>query len=298
MKNLDYRCSRQNGFYINRDSITMAYFEEVRKYPVLSVNEEKKLFQQMKHGNTEAEREKAKEKLILSNLRFVISLAKKFTSSERFLDLVNEGNIGLIKAIEKFDTNKEVKLISYAVSWIIAYMQRYLIKCERAIIPPNATKLYYYVKNVTKKFISENERKPTPQETADLLREKFNFSVVNLEDVELPHIISINEKYGSAGEDDDTFETSDMFVSKTSSNNIQEEIDKGYTHYKLDFFLDKLNDREKEVITRSYGIGCIAEGFETIANSMNICSERVRQISVQAVKKMQKYKNSFVKERA
>ena len=120
MKNI--QLSNTTNFFVNRDYITDAYFDDVRKFPILSREEEEALLLQMRDGKTEREREDARTKLISSNLRFVISIAKKLGTKETFMDLVSEGNIGLMKAIEKFDIEKGCKLITYAVSWIIAYI--------------------------------------------------------------------------------------------------------------------------------------------------------------------------------
>ena len=109
---------------------------------------------QFKNAPTEQERNKAKNKLIEANLRFVISIAKKLGTPETFLDLVSEGNIGLIKAIEKFDEEKECHLITYALSWIVAYIKNYQITQQNSVVPPNALKLHNYVKNVTREFFA------------------------------------------------------------------------------------------------------------------------------------------------
>ena len=128
-----------------------------------------------------------------------------------------------------------------------------------------------------------------PQEIADMVREKFDFNISNLEDVELGKTVSIEEKY-SVIDEDDSFEDSSEYMQRTASNNIQETIDKEYKMHQLDFFIGKLNERERFIIEKSYGIGCMAESFDTIGLRLGLGKERVRQICVAAVKKMQKYK--------
>lgn len=285
---INFRCNSEASFYVNRDYITSAYFEDVRSFPILSAEEEKELVYKMNHGRTNEEKFNAKKKLIESNLRFVISIARKLGTKNSFLDLVNEGNIGLIRAIEKFDVNKGYKLITYAVSWIIAAIQEYQISKERSIIPPNALKLHRMIKNATKQFLRENDRNPTQQEIADIVREKFDFAITNLEDVELSKIISINENYSVLG-DGETFEESELYQSKTCSNNVQDDIEKEYIKHKLNFFLNKLTKREKEIVERYYGINGEEESFDMIALDMKIGGERARQICMEAIKKMQKY---------
>lgn len=287
--NLKINCKSQTSFYVKRDNIHDAYFNDVRHFPVLTEGQEIELVNKFKNGKTKSERENARNKLIEGNLRFVISIAKKLGDSETFLDLVNEGNIGLIKAIEKFDPKKDVHVITYALSWVVAYIRNYQITQMKSVVPPNALKLHNYVKNVTNEFILKNERKPNAAEVAEIVREKFNFSITNLEDVELGKMFSIDEKYGAI-KDDNTVGESDMYLARTSSNNVQDSIDEEYKKNQLDFFLGKLDNREKYIVERFYGIGCVQESFDTIGFHLNLGGERVRQICVTAVKKMRKYK--------
>ena len=293
--NLKIDCNSKTGFFVNNDGISNIYFNEIRRIPILSEEEQNKLIEIFNNAPTKKEREDAKNKLVETNLRFVISIAKRLGTPETFLDLVSEGNIGLIKAIEKFKPNKECHLLTYALSWIVAYMQNYQITRLNAVVPPNALKLHNYVKSVTRDFFAENERNPTANEIADLVRKKFDFNITNLEDVELGRMISIEEKYSTTDEDD-TVEESNIYISRTSSNNIQEDIEEEYVKHKLNFFLGKLDDRERFIVERCYGIGCERESFDTIGLHLTqelggeLCGERVRQIFNTAVSKMRRYK--------
>ena len=283
-------CNSKTSFFVN-DDIIEAYFNEVRRYPLLSETEEYDLAIQSKNAPTEKERESAKTKLIQSVLRFVVSIARKLGTPETLADLISEGNLGLIKAVEKFDADKDYHLITYALSWIVAYIKNYQITQMNSVVPPNALKLHNYVKNVTREFYAKNERNPTPHEIADMVRQKFDFKITNLEDVELGRMISIDEKYGVI-DDDDTVEDSNMYLQRTSSNNINDDIEEQYTKHKLDFFLGKLDERERFIVERHFGIGCIQESFDTIGLQLKpeLGGERVRQICNDAVKKMKKYK--------
>ena len=284
-------CNSKTSIYVNNDNINATYFNEIRKFPLLTEDQEKELVSIYKNSTSEREKEKAKNKLIESNLRFVISIAKKLGTPDTFLDLVNEGNIGLIKAIEKFDDKKECHLITYALSWIVSYIKNYQITQQNSVVPPNALKLHNYVKNVTKEFFAKNERKPTAHEIADLVREKFDFKIKNLEDVELGRMISIEEKY-CVNDDDNTVEDSNIYLRRTSANNINDNIEEEYVKHKLDFFLNRLNERERFIVKHYYGIGCLEESFDTIGLQLKpeLGGERVRQICNDAVKKMKRYK--------
>ena len=287
--NLQIKCNSKNSFYLNRNDIQEIYFTDVRRYPILNEKEEHELLYKVQQGATKEEREAAKKRLVECNLRFVISIAKKLGNQENFLDLVSEGNMGLMDAIDKFDMSKNCKLITYAVSWIVAYINKYQIQNSKTVVPPNALRLHNYVRNVTKEFFLENERNPTPQEIADMVREKFDFNISNLEDVELGKTVSIEEKY-SVIDEDDSFEDSSEYMQRTASNNIQETIDKEYKMHQLDFFIGKLNERERFIIEKSYGIGGRAESLDTTGLPVGLSKERARQICVAAVKHMQKYK--------
>ena len=132
------------------------YFTDVRRYPILNEKEEHELLYKVQQGATKEEREAAKKRLVECNLKFVISIAKKLGNQENFSDLVSEGNIGLMDAIDKFDISKKCKLITYAVSWIVAYINKYQIQHSKTVVPPNALRLHNYVRNVTREFFIEN----------------------------------------------------------------------------------------------------------------------------------------------
>jgi len=278
-------CGSKNSHYVDSDDLLKAYYSEIKKYRILTEEEENNLVLTYRNAETDEERNKAREKLIKSNLRFVVSIAKKFGTNDTFIDLINEGNIGLIKAIEKFDPHKKCRLISYAVSWIFAYIQNYQITQHKSVVPHNAQKLHNYVKNVTREFFLKNERDPTAQEIADIIREKFNFNISNLEDVEMGRIVSIEEKF-NVSKANDTFEDSTIYVSRTSSNNTDSHIDDEHRKAQVDFFLGRLSERERFIVERTYGIGCEQESFDTIGIHLNICGERVRQICNYAVNKL------------
>ena len=284
------KCNSQIACYSNRDDITMAYFNDVRHFPVLSEEETMHLLEVFNNGNTKEERDKAKTKLIESNLRFVVSVAKKLGNRETFLDLINEGNMGLIRAIEKYDKTKKCRLLTYAQGWIVSYMLKYKQKENNAVTPPNVLKIYTLIKKVNKTFYNENERKATREEIAEIIKDKYNFEIKNLDDVELGQMISIDSEYGVFDEDE-KFEENNIFNSKTSSNNIEEKINVDYTNHKLDMLLGKLTNRERYIVEKYYGIGGIEESFDTISIELGVSKERVRQLCKKAVLKLKNYKH-------
>lgn len=284
------KCNSQIACYSNRDDITMAYFNDVRHFPVLSEEETMHLLEVFNNGNTKEGRDKAKAKLIEGNLRFVVSVAKKLGNKETFLDLINEGNMGLIRAIEKYDKTKKCRLLTYAQGWIVSYMLKYKQKQSNAVTPPNVLKIYSLIKKVNKTFYNENERKATREEIAEIIKDKYNFEIKNLDDVELGQMISIDSEYGVFDEDE-KFEENNIFNSKTCTNNIEEKINDDYTKHKLDMLLGKLTDRERYIVEKYYGIGGIEESFDTISIELGVSKERVRQVCKKAVLKLQNYKH-------
>ena len=284
------KCNSQIACYTNRDDITMAYFNDVRHFPVLSEEETTHLLEVLNSGSTKEERDKAKAKLIEGNLRFVVSVAKKLGNRETFLDLINEGNMGLIRAIEKYDKNKKCRLLTYAQGWIVSYMLKYKQKQSNAVTPPNVLKIYALIKKVNKTFYNENERKATREEIAEIIKDKYNFVIKNLDDVELGQMISIDSEYGVFDEDE-KFEENNIFNSKTCTNNIEEKINDDYTKHKLDMLLGKLTDRERYIVEKYYGIGGIEESFDTISIELGVSKERVRQVCKKAVLKLKNYKH-------
>jgi len=284
------KCNSQIGCYTNRDDITMAYFNDVRHFPVLSEEETTHLLEVLNSGSPKEERDKAKAKLIEGNLRFVVSVAKKLGNRETFLDLINEGNMGLIRAIEKYDKNKKCRLLTYAQGWIVSYMLKYKQKQSNAVTPPNVLKIYALIKKVNKTFYNENERKATREEIAEIIKDKYNFVIKNLDDVELGQMISIDSEYGVFDEDE-KFEENNIYNSKTCTNNIEEKINDDYTKHKLDMLLGKLTDRERYIVEKYYGIGGIEESFDTISIELGVSKERVRQVCKKAVLKLKNYKH-------
>ena len=289
-------CKAQK-FIQKRDNINNAYLSDIRKFPKLSKEEEWELLKTYKESKNPKEKEAARQKLIEGNLRFVVSVARKFGTSETLLDIINEGNLGLIKAIENFDIkkNSRCRLITYAVSWIVVFIKDYQLKKMPMVAVPNIQKLVSCIKNVENDMIFDNERDVLPEELMDKINNKYKFQISNVEDVCLSQVVSIEEKYSSSNDEDNTYTSSYYeYTEKTKSNNIQDGINSEYKKRQTDFFLGKLNERESFIVKNYLGIGCVAETFETIALELNLCKEAIRQIYLSAIKKMQKYKEQSI----
>lgn len=279
-------CKLQSSNYWNRNNVTLAYFDDIRKYPVLSVDEEKKLLEIIKNGDTLKQNE-AKHKLILSNQRFVASVARRFSNQNNLLDLINEANIGLIEAINNYDLKFNGRFITYAVFWMRKYINTYLIRKECAIQPINAQKVYQYANKGREKFFAKHNRYPTEEELIETIKQEYNVTIPNKEDVTQYSIQSIDSPVMASNEDDNEYEAVGEFAIKTSSNNIDDFIENDDKNGLIKFLLKHLDERDRKIIMLYFGIGCEEETPETIADIFGLTKERVRQIIKLSIEKMQ-----------
>lgn len=254
--------------------ILKSYFDSIAKYPIYSSDEQIELARQMKQGN-----KKAREKLINSNLRFVVTCAKKYTGQGvPLIDLIQSGNYGLILSLENYDPDRGYHFISFAV-W---YIRREIIK---AIYNTGRTIRYpiTYISKITKvkkaydNFLTENNREPSDEELINItnLTQKQFSSVI----MDKSYCQSIDTPISEDGKT--TIEdTLTDFINPFSDNFTKEAI--------LDS-LKVLNPREYKVITEYYGLaGQLERPIKDIAIEMNLGAERIRQIRKGAIKKLEK----------
>lgn len=285
-------CESDFGYMFDNNEVIGNYLKDIRKIPLLSEEEERELLTIYHTTKNLNEKIKARNKLVESNLRFVISVARKFGTNENFYDLISEGNIGLFKAIEKFDLNSEYRFITYAVNWIIQHIQSYLIRKQKMVVPKNIEKLNRFVKKAVKELYKENERTPTHSEIAEYIKENYNYNVISLNDISFGnHMLSINEQFDDDNQDSETFESSRAYNSATMSNNVEEKMEKDSIREQAERFLSLLDARESEIVRRRLGIGCDEESFEAISlnSKLKIGKERIRQIYVSAINKMRDF---------
>ena len=271
--------------YIKRDGIVSQYFSEIRSYERLTFEEEVKLIK-MAQSNDKSEKVYAIDKLVKHNQRFIISAARTYSNNDNFMDLVNEGNIGLIKAIENFDITKKVKFITYAAWWIKKSMTDYLAYKSELVTPANAILLKTATKKIRQEFYTKNQRNPTLEEVQSILREKYDFNVKNLSDLEVYQSLSID--YRNDNEDDDTFSESLEFNNATANNNITKDIEEYDMKTLVNNLLQTLNPQEQIIIKKAFGIDCIEETFDTIGCELNLSKERIRQKVQEIIKKLNK----------
>ncbi len=257
----------------NRESASLdKYLQEIGKEDLITVEEEVELAQRIKKGDQEA-----LEKL----LRFVVSVAKQYQNQGLSLpDLINEGNLGLIKAAEKFDETRGFKFISYAVWWIRQSILQALAEQSRIVrLPLNQVGSLNKINKAFAKFEQENERTPSPEELAavlDLPREK----VTDTMRVAGRHV-SVDAPFAD-GEDNNLL---DVLVNADSPN-----ADRGLINESLGTEIDRalatLTEREKDIVKYFFGIGCPEMTLEEIGDKFGLTRERVRQIKEKAIRRL------------
>ncbi len=261
----------------NRESASLdKYLQEIGKEDLITVEEEVELAQRIKKGDQEA-----LEKLTKANLRFVVSVAKQYQNQGLSLpDLINEGNLGLIKAAEKFDETRGFKFISYAVWWIRQSILQALAEQSRIVrLPLNQVGSLNKINKAFARFEQENERTPSPEELAaalDLPREK----VTDTMRVAGRHV-SVDAPFAD-GEDNNLL---DVLVNTDSPN-----ADRGLINESLSMeverALDTLTEREKDIVKYFFGIGCSEMTLEEIGDKFGLTRERVRQIKEKAIRRL------------
>lgn len=271
----------------NRESASLEkYLQEIGHEDLISVEEEVELAQRIKNGDR-----KALEKLTRANLRFVVSVAKQYQNQGLSLpDLINEGNVGLIKAAEKFDETRGFKFISYAVWWIRQSILQALAEQSRIVrLPSNQVGSLNKVNRVMNKFEQEHERRPSLEEIAeriDMPNEKIEDAMkVNT------HHVSVDAPFSDSDENSllDVLPNDDapMADKVLVDESLKEEIDSA---------LKTLSERECLVIKAFYGIGEREMTLEEIGDKYNLTRERVRQIKEKAIRRLrQGTKNKMLK---
>ena len=261
----------------NRESASLdKYLQEIGKEDLITVEEEVGLAQRIRKGDQEA-----LEKLTKANLRFVVSVAKQYQNQGLSLpDLINEGNLGLIKAAEKFDETRGFKFISYAVWWIRQSILQALAEQSRIVrLPLNQVGSLNKINKAFARFEQEHERVPSPEELAqelELPREK----VTDTLRVAGRHI-SVDAPFAD-GEDNSLL---DVLVNPDSPN-----ADRGLINESLatevDRALETLTERERDIIRYFFGIGCSEMTLEEIGEKFYLTRERVRQIKEKAIRRL------------
>ena len=261
----------------NRESASLdKYLQEIGKEDLITVEEEVELAQRIRKGD-----QRALEKLTRANLRFVVSVAKQYQNQGLSLpDLINEGNLGLIKAAEKFDETRGFKFISYAVWWIRQSILQALAEQSRIVrLPLNQVGSLNKINKAFSRFEQEHERRPSPEElaeTLDLPAEK----VADTLRVSGRHI-SVDAPFVE-GEDNSLL---DVLVNDDSPVADKTLINESLST-EVERALATLTERERDIIKLVFGINCQEMTLEEIGEKFGLTRERVRQIKEKAIRRL------------
>ena len=267
----------------NRESASLdKYLQEIGREDLITVEEEVELAQRIRNGDR-----LALEKLTRANLRFVVSVAKQYQNQGLSLpDLINEGNLGLIKAAEKFDETRGFKFISYAVWWIRQSILQALAEQSRIVrLPLNQVGSLNKINKAFSKFEQENERKPSAEELA----EELDIPVDKIADtmkVSGRHV-SVDAPFVE-GEDNSLL---DVMINDDSPNADRVLINESLLK-EIERALSTLSEREHDIVKKFFGIGVPEMTLEEIGVEFGLTRERVRQIKEKAIRRLRQSSKS------
>ena len=249
------------------------YLRDINRIEMVSPEEECDLAARIKAGD-----DAAFKRLVEANLRFVVSVAKQYQNRGLdLMDLVNEGNIGLMKAALKFDPSRGFKFISYAVWWIRQQILQALSEQGRMIrIPLNQVGKLNKIGRARSVFLQENEREPSDEELAALL----DISPEKLADADVL-TLSLDNPLG----EEDSQSLVDI-IPDSSTPETDKALEMESLRADLQLVMSVLNERERKVLELSFGLGCPAMTMEEIGESLDLTRERVRQLKVKAINKL------------
>lgn len=261
----------------NRESPSLdKYLQEIGKEPLITIEQEVEYAQGIRRGDPAA-----LEKLCKANLRFVVSVAKQYQNQGLALcDLINEGNLGLIKAAMKFDETRGFKFISYAVWWIRQSILQALAEQSRIVrLPLNQVAMLNKINKAYSKFEQENQRSPSAEELAAILnlpKEKIADSMR----VSGRHV-SIDAPFAE-GEDNSLVDVIPNQDSPKADAGLQQES----LQCEIERALATLTDRERDILKSFFGLGEPAKTLEEISDQFGLTRERVRQIKEKAIRRL------------
>lgn len=268
----------------NRNTGTLdKYLSDIAKEALLTTDEEVELAQRIKAGD-----QAALDKLVRANLRFVVSVAKQYQNQGLSLqDLIDEGNLGLVKAAQRFDETRGFKFISYAVWWIRQSILQAVAEQARIIrLPMNQVGALAKVKKAVSLLEQKLERRPTLKEIAE---------EVNMPEEKVDQLLSLNSRAVSTDaplDDEDDANFLDVYVNEdeTKTDSV---VEQESTSLAIRRSLDMLNEKERTIISMYFGLGTSREySLEEIAMKLNISRERTRQIRDRALRRLKSEPNS------
>lgn len=256
---------RKNIIIINTEELQY-YLKDIKKIPVISHERQDEIFKMFREGNlSEEEKQLLKQELVVGNLRFVITIAKNYQNQGLdLLDLISEGNIGLLKAIERFDHTSGLKFISYGVWWIRQSIMSALNEYARTIrIPSN--------------LVQESQKQKKSQHDEELLDDQKSRDQIE----NLPYCVGLDDEINEEGDHlidiirDPNEQSTEMYLN--SSEEIKRKVSK---------ILNVLDERERIIIEKYFGLNGIESNLEDLGEEFNCTKERIRQLKDKSIKKL------------
>jgi RNA polymerase primary sigma factor len=263
------------------DDLATLYIREIQKVSPLTLEEEKALAQQIEMGEKQIV-QSAKDKLIQHNLRLVVSIAKKYTNhGVPFLDLVQEGNIGLLKAIDRFDYRRGYRLSTYATWWIKQAITRAITEQSRTIrLPVYLVDMIRCITKTSRKLVQKNGGEPTPEEIAKETKYPLHQvkKILRITEGDIPLTPSIAEEERIFG---------DLPGDRIPTNKVYSQTTRA---------LARLHPREEEVLRMSFGLGKEkTHTLEEVGRNLNLSREKIRQIQTRALRKLKNMEGNQLK---
>jgi RNA polymerase primary sigma factor len=258
--------SMQKSRIINTDEV-QSYLKDLKKIPVITHEREVEIFKELKtEGISKKDSEKLRNELVVGNLRFVVSIAKQYQSQGMdLIDLISEGNMGLLKSVDRFDPSSGLKFISYAVWWIKQSMMAALNEHSRTIrIPSNLIQ-------ETQKH--KREGSPTSYDNPDNTVTELSYS--------LPYCVGLNREINEDGD-----ELIDIIRDPNEQNPEDVFISPDEIKKRVAMILRVLDDREKAIIEKYFGLNGVESNLDDLGEEFNCTKERIRQLKDKAIKKL------------
>lgn len=283
---------RNNGKYFERTNTLVNYFNDIRRFDGnIKPEDEATLFDYCKNG-TKEEKAEARKIIIEGNQRFVVSVARAYATNNNLMDLINEGNIGLMEAVDAFDPNvkvngKTVKFITFAVHYIRRAINQFKVNNDAIVKKNNISKTYHVLSRARNKFLQENGRQPTTDELKDLVNKEYDLKINDSADMLDLRVTYIDE---NASDDDDDANLADLatFNSYSASGNGYERTESNdYNKAMVTSLLKVLTPREQRIIKMAFGIGEYRElTNDEIAERIGLTTERIRQMRTSIMKRL------------
>ena len=272
-----------NKNFTNRSEESLdKYLAEISRVPMITPDQEVELAQTIRKGGKRGD--KAKEKLVTANLRFVVSVAKQYQHQGVPLsDLINEGNLGLITAADKFDETRGFKFISYAIWWIRQSILQAIAEYSNIVRRPQSQiSVSNKIKKATNEFVQKQQRNPTADELSE---------IISLEIDKIEKAIQTEAHVNSL--DAPVSEDADSTMADVMASSPEYAADRIVNHESMcsdlmQVLCDVLNERERLIVIQNFGIGCPERSLDDIGYGMGLTRERVRQIRERSLDKVRK----------